>query len=221
MRTSLIFTTILAAALLGAGLVAGVGWASGRAANQGIPTAGMDMGGMMGGMMQGMMGGGMMGGPVQATSPAAVRALAQRVAATATVDRRANTLTYRTRQVELVALASPEGGPDMTWNVAGLVNPTIVLPTGARVTVHVFDADPDTAHGWELTSTAPPYPPMAMMAAPVALPGAVAMPVRGATAQRWFGRTVRFTATDAGTFYYLCQVPGHAQQGMYGTLVVR
>ena len=72
-----------------------------------------------------------------------------------------------------------------------------------------------------LTTTPPPYPYMAMMDAPVALPGAFAMPVSGATDQRWFGRTVQFTATNTGMYYYICPVPGHAQKRMHGTLVVR
>src|SRR5438876_11690834 len=106
--------------------------------------------------------------PALATSPAAARRLSQHVAATATIDRRTNTITYHTRQVELVALASPDSGPDMTWNVDGLVNPTVVIPIGAHVTVHFFDADSGTIHGWELTTAPPPYPYMAMMDAPVA-----------------------------------------------------
>jgi rusticyanin len=162
-----------------------------------------------------------MGVPVRATSPAAARALSQRVATTGTIDRRANTITYQTRRVELVALASPDSGPDMTWTVDGLVNPTVVIPTDAEVTVHFFNADNGTIHGWELTNTPPPYPYMAMMDAPVALPGAFAMPVSGATDQRWFGRTAQFTATNARAYYYICPVPGQAQKRMHSTLVVR
>jgi len=175
--------------------------------------------GMMGGA-EGMMGGGI-GGPVITSSPAAAQVLAQQLAADADVNRQTNTVTYHTAQVALAALGSPDGQKDMTWNVDGLVNPTIVVPRGAQVTVHFFDADTGTPHGWELTSTPPPYPSMVMMDAQVAFPGAFAMPVRGATAQQWFGRTVQFTAASAGTYYYLCPVPGHAKQGMVGKLVVQ
>ncbi|MCL4545012.1 MAG: plastocyanin/azurin family copper-binding protein [Chloroflexi bacterium] len=167
-----------------------------------------------------MMGGGI-GGAVTTSSPAAARALAQQLAAGADINRQTNTVTYRAAALELVALASPDGQKDMTWNVDGLVNPTVVVPKGAQVTVHFFDADTGTPHGWELTSTPPPYPSMVMMDAQVAFPGAFAMPVRGATAQQWSGRTLQFTVTTAGTFYYLCPVPGHARQGMYGTLIVQ
>jgi len=44
-------------------------------------------------------------------------------------------------------LGSPSGGPDETFRVAGLVNPAIIVPAGARVTIEFVNADPDTAHG--------------------------------------------------------------------------
>ncbi len=194
-------------------------------ASGGGMMGGASGGGMMGnGMMGSASGGGMMStlrGSRQVTDPTRARALSHRVAATVAIDRQTNTITYHSAQVALVALASPASGPDMTWTVDGLVNPTVVIPQGASVSVRFFDADTDTMHGWEVTRTPPPYPYMAMMDAPVAFPGAFAMPVRGATARRWVGRVVRFTASRAGTYSYICPVPGHAQQGMHGTLVVR
>ena len=32
--------------------------------------------------------------------------------------------------------------------------------------------------------------------------------------------TLSFTATNAGTYEYLCPVPGHAEEGMAGSFVV-
>jgi plastocyanin len=32
--------------------------------------------------------------------------------------------------------------------------------------------------------------------------------------------TLTFTATSNGTYQYLCPVPGHAEKGMVGTLIV-
>jgi plastocyanin len=32
--------------------------------------------------------------------------------------------------------------------------------------------------------------------------------------------TVIFTPTNAGAFYYICPVPGHAELGMYGSVVI-
>lgn len=179
-------------------------------------------GGMMDGSGNGMMNGmGDMGGPVRSLSPQAVRALSRRAAVQVLVDRKADALAYRGNEVELVVLASPEGGPDMRWNIDGLVNPIVVIPRGAHVVVDFFNADTDHPHGWELTSTAPPYDYMAMMYAAVAIHGAFAMPVQRATAHRWPGRTSRFTAQHPGAYFYLCPVPGHAEKGMYGKLVIR
>ena len=160
---------------------------------------------------------------VQVISPAAARALARKTAATALVNHRARIVTYTSARVELVALGSPPGNPDETWNIAGMVNPTVLIHTGAQVTMHFFnaDADKDTWHGWLLTTVRPAYPRQLTQRVPLAFPGAVARPVRGETAHRWFGRTVHFIAARAGTYYYLCQVLGHARMGMYGELVVR
>jgi rusticyanin len=160
---------------------------------------------------------------VQVISPAAARALARKTAATALVTPRARLVTYTGARVELVAMGSPPGNPDETWNIAGMVNPTVHIHTGAQVTVHFFnaDADKDTWHGWLLTTARPPYPRQVAQRVPLAFPGAGARPVHGETAHRWFGRTVHFIAARAGTYYYLCQVPGHARMGMYGELVVR
>lgn len=219
---------IVMLAILALLLVFGVSYAASRLALSDFQTARADGGGMMGSGGSSMMGsGGMMGnnstmsGAAQSATPQHARTLATSLAATARIDRRAGTVMYRTKRVRLVALASPEGGPDMTWNIDGLVNPTVVVPRGAHVTVDFYNADADHAHGWELTATAPPYRFMTMMYAAVVQPGAFAMPVHAALPMRWYGRTVHFTAFTPGTFYYLCPVPGHAEKGMYGKLVVR
>ena len=151
------------------------------------------------------------------------RALARKTAATAVVDHRARTVTYTSARAELVALGASLGNPDETWNIAGMVNPSVHIHTGAHVTVHFFnaDADQDTWHGWLLTTARPAYPRQVAQRVSLAFPGAVGRPVHGETAHRWFGRTVHFIAARAGTYYYLCQVPGHARMGMYGELVVR
>jgi rusticyanin len=150
-------------------------------------------------------------------------ALARKLAATAVINRHAKTVSYTSAQVEFVALGSPPGSPDETWNIAGLVNPTVVIRRGAQVTVDFFNADTDqkTLHGWRLTTTRPPYPHNVLTVTTLAFPGAVAVPIHGETAHKWLAETLHFTASRAGTYYYMCQVPGHAQKGMYGKLLVQ
>ncbi len=185
-------------------------------------------GGMMGGGVGGMMGGGatMMGGTGSANgstriSAASVAALVRQGETGARIDRAADTITYRGRTALVVALASPHGAPNMTWEIDGLVNPTIRIPAGTRVTVDLVNTDWGYWHGFELTPTPPPYPDMAMMGIANQF---LLMPLPERTTQnlataQYATRSGRFTATR-GTYYYLCPVPGHAQQGMYGKLVI-
>jgi hypothetical protein len=90
----------------------------------------------------------------------------------AVVDRSANRITFNTSPVDMAVVASPAGNPDETFRTAGLVNPTIVVPRGARIAITLVNADPDTAHGLVVTSSnvAPWYMPM--MTAPPAFSGA-------------------------------------------------
>ncbi len=47
------------------------------------------------------------------------------------------------------------------------------------------------------------------------------MPVPAPQGGSWYEATTTFMAPTPGTYYYLCPVPGHAQAGMWGKLVVR
>lgn len=165
--------------------------------------------------MSGMMG--MMSGTRQTVTSAKARALTRQSESNTMIDATAKTITYRGQQVQIIALATP----DMSWYIDGLVNPTLVIPRNAFVTVRVINTDPEHPHGWELTTATPPYSLMPMMSGNTAFPGAFAMPLGGATAQHWPVRSVSFTAESGGMYYYLCPVPGHAQRGMFGKLIVR
>jgi hypothetical protein len=71
----------------------------------------------------------------------------------ARIDRPAKAITFSTTTVRLVAVASPAGGPDETFRIAGLVNPAITVPAGAKVSIQVINADPDTGSAlWFLGS---------------------------------------------------------------------
>ena len=172
------------------------------------------------GMGPGMMGWGPPAGVTgQSLAPDQASALGSAVPSGATVDRTANTVTFSTSTVNLTVLASPPDGPDETFRVAGLTNPTITVPRGARVTLQLVNADAGMVHNWLLTSAQPPFPYMAMMAAPVVL-GAFAQTLPPASASRLPAATISFDASTPGRYTYLCSVPGHAQEGMYGTFVV-
>ena len=137
--------------------------ASAHGTNRGVPSS---SDGMMGGGSSsgGMMGGGMMGTTdARLVNGSALTALVHGGDAGVVIDPAANTVRYTTSAVTLVALASPHGKPNMTWEIDGLVNPTITVPAGAHITVHLVNTDWGYMHGFELTTTTPPYPYMSMM----------------------------------------------------------
>jgi rusticyanin len=146
--------------------------------------------------------------------------LGNQVLAGASINRSANTVTFAAASVHLVAVASPAGGPDETFRIADLVNPAITVPAGAKVSIEVINADPDTAHGLVITANADTSSPMPMMTSQPAFVGSAVWFLGNPTTAGMHVGTLTFTAATPGTYQYLCPVPGHAQKGMAGTFTV-
>jgi len=158
--------------------------------------------------------------PGPRVSPADANRLGNEVPVNATVDKSVNSLTFSGTAVHLVALASPSGGPDETFRIAGLVDPTVSVKAGVQVSIEVVNADPDTAHGLVVAATGSASSWMPMMTTRPAFSGSAVWFLGNPTSAGMHSSTLSFTATTAGTYQYLCAVPGHAQKGMVGTFVV-
>lgn len=133
-------------------------------------------------------------------------------------------------------IAVEPGKPDTTFEVHGKVNPTLIVPAGAKLRFELANADGEMPHGLDVTVSVPPYgqrphlPMMkmaghggmtsgsGMMGKAVASTGVVG-PNTGSKKQLAIGETGWFTLKP-GTYYYVCPIPGHAKQGMHGKLVV-
>jgi rusticyanin len=151
-------------------------------------------------------------------SPGAAVRLGQAAPTGATVD--ANRVTFTSSEIHLVVLAGPTGHPDDTFTVAGLVNPTITVPAGAEVSVEVVNADPDAAEGFVIVprGSARSWAPMTKARREFA--GSALWFLGDPTGAGMHAGTIDFTASTAGSYQYLCAVPGHAQEGMVGDFVV-
>ncbi|HVX23366.1 MAG TPA: sulfocyanin-like copper-binding protein [Acidimicrobiales bacterium] len=158
--------------------------------------------------------------PGPRVSPSEAAAFGNQIPRGAVVDRSANRVTFTTSPVNMAVVASPAANPDETFRVAGLVNPTLVVPRGAKVTVTFVNADPDTAHGMVVTTTGTSSKWMPMMTASPAFPGSALWFLGNPTPAGMHSGTLHFTADAPGTFEYLCPVPGHAQKGMFGSFIV-
>ncbi len=175
----------------------------------------------------GMGGNGMMGGSAYQGQPmswsAAQRAI-QDSAPGATVDAADNSLTFTGTSIHVNVVAVQPGEPDTTFEVGGLVNPTLHIRRGATITMTLVNMDygRDMPHGLVLAREAPPYPYMGtgMMGGGYGIPPLAARTTDDLESATYASGSVQFRATSPGTYYYLCQVPGHAQDGMYGKIIV-
>lgn len=159
-------------------------------------------------------------GPTVSARHAAV--LGSQVPAGTQVSKADGTITFNTKSVRLAMLASPSGGPDETFRAAGLVNPHIIVPAGARVTIELVNADSDTAHGLVITASgAASENWMPMMSARPAFTGSALWFLGNPGAAGMHASTMAFTAAVPGSYRYLCPVPGHASDGMAGSFTVR
>jgi rusticyanin len=146
--------------------------------------------------------------------------LGSQVPAGASINQTKRTVSFAATSVHLVAVASPADGPDETFRIAGLVNPTVIVPAGSRVHIEVINADPDTAHGLVITAGNPQWSWMPMMTASPAFAGSALWFLGDPTSAGMHEGTIGFTAASPGSYHYLCPVPGHAQKGMVGAFII-
>ena len=148
-----------------------------------------------------------------------VKALSEQDPAGARIDTRTGTITFYATTVSFTVVAIAPDNPDMTFTVAGITNPTIIVPEGAQVTVQFINNDTDEAHGWLITGSKPPFG-FGQQDTP-AIAGAFAGVIGDPTAAGDGTNTISFTAGNAGSYDYICPMPGHAQMGMHGSFIVR
>ena len=166
-----------------------------------------------------VMGGLFANAPGPRVSPTGATRLGDVAPAGATADHAANRLTFSTTSVHLVVLASPTM-PNENYRIAGMTDPTVVVPKGAHVSIGLINADADMAHGLVITASRAGSTWMPMMTAPPAFPGAALWFLGESTSAGMHEGALSFTASTPGSYQYLCPVPGHAEEGMVGTFIV-
>jgi rusticyanin len=189
------------------------GWMHGGRLPGYMMSGGADMGTIMGRFWA--------GAPGPRVSHAQAARLGSQLPAGARADRALGTVTFSTADIRLAVIASPPGGRDETFRIAGMVNPKLIVPAGAKVTIQVVNADPDTAHGLVISAPGAARSWMPMMTASPAFPGSALWFLGNPTSAGLHTATLTFTASRPGTYRYLCAVPGHARKGMTGVFVVR
>ena len=129
-------------------------------------------------------------------------------------------LVFSGSRITVPVVAVAPGAPDKTFEIHGKVNPTIVLPADAKVRFKLGNADRGMPHGLAVTRKTPPYPNDAKnkIKPPIAGTGYVSHE-NSKTSMQVAG--TGWITLKPGTYYYVCPVPTHAHDGMYGKIVVK
>lgn len=180
-----------------------------------------------GAMMNGYNGGGMMGGNGFKNGATNISSLNEETTnkhmedslKNATVDKKNNTITFRGKDVNIVLLGSPKIADDKFF-IGGLINPMLQVPKNVKISLEMINEDDGMSHGVEITNATPVYNYMSMMDGGI-YPDSFITPLPEATRDKYPTSGTTFTSNQEGTFYYICQYPGHAEKGMYGEFVVK
>jgi rusticyanin len=146
----------------------------------------------------------------------------------------------------MTGMSPPSYATDDVFVIYGLIDPTIVVQSGAHVNLVFVNLDDDMYHNYVVTSLAPPYSYMPMqgmmwsnssswyggMMGGLGMMGggsfntifANMMPVLSPTNTNQgiaYYYATTFTMNNyGGSYWYICTYPGHAESGMYGKILV-
>ncbi|NON61768.1 plastocyanin/azurin family copper-binding protein [Acidianus sp. RZ1] len=105
--------------------------------------------------------------------------------------------------------------------IYNLINPTLIIPQGATVHITLINLDAGDYHNLAITPIPPPYPYYAMMSIRMNILGMTPLlPYANYATGNAYSFSFTVTFQHLGTFYYVCEYPGHAEMGMYGEIEV-
>ena len=159
-----------------------------------------------------------LGAATPKTMTPATLAAAQKTDTRGQVSANKKALTFRQKTIRLVVVTGPDDDM-LSYRIAGLRTPTLIVPRGATLRVLFVNTDDDMAHNIRFGGLQKSYP-NAMDAYMHKSVGASPLPHKTETAFTGEELTLCAPATP-GAYAYLCTVRGHAQGGMIGTVIVR
>ncbi len=146
---------------------------------------------------------------------------------------------YINNSSTVTVMMGPMNAPSMySFEIFGVINPEIIVKSGVDVHFVVVNIDDDSYHNFVVSTQGPPYYAMGsgMMG------GYGSSYSFGGMMTGYYGNNntyasmmgylppvnsghyaftnVSYDFNSEGTYWYLCTYPGHAQQGMYGKIVV-
>lgn len=142
----------------------------------------------------------------------------QQKATTGVIDKTKNSITFTQNIINLVALAAPPTHKGMYFEIDSLINPTLIVKTGTQINLTLINED-NVMHGFEIVDVKPPFSANPMMDY-ASLFNSFVMPIRGTNSTNYYSSNTTITVSTTGSYSYICPVPTHAEEGMYGTIIV-
>ena len=131
-----------------------------------------------------------------------------------------NSTVYINGSADLPVMMGPMNAPSMySFEILGLINPTLLISQGALVNFTVVNVDTDSYHNFVLSHSGPPYYNMGNMMQGYGMMYSMGYlpPVHSGS---YAYTNISYEFSSPGTYWYLCTYPGHAANGMYGKIVV-
>ncbi len=143
-------------------------------------------------------------------------AAAEKRASGATIGADKKSIVVSGKSARFVVRTGPKSDM-MSYRIIGLRNPTITVPSGAKLTILFVNVDDDMLHDLRLTASQPPFD---SKIGKTGTSGSSALPpMKG---KSFSGQALTITApSKSGAYSYVCTTPGHAAAGMFGKLIVK
>lgn len=129
-------------------------------------------------------------------------------------------LEFSGKRITIPFVAGVGGAAPKRFELHGMVDPTLVVPAGAHIRIRLANAESSMPHGLAVTTKAPPYPANVKSEIKPPLAGTGYVDPTGSNKGMHVKATGWFTLKP-GTYYYVCPVPTHASDGMYGKIIVQ
>ena len=127
-----------------------------------------------------------------------------------------NTLTFSEQNIRLVATTGPEDDM-LSYRIQGVRNPTLMIPSGATITVLFVNTDGDMKHDIRFGHVAGDFTITPEVAETV---GSTPLAHKTEEDGAMQAEEVVLKADTDGAYKYFCSVRGHAKGGMWGNILV-
>ncbi len=125
------------------------------------------------------------------------------------------TLTFTEKEIRLVVTTGPEDDM-LSYLIQGMRNPTLVVPTGAKLMILFVNVDVDMRHDIRFGHVPGEFP---LAPEIVETAGSTKLAAK-AEDEMLQAEEMVIKANDEGLFKYFCSIRGHAKGGMWGNIAV-